>query len=175
MLRSVLTLMTLILVSLSTHADNTAVEGYWADNGSILYVVRNGDTLSARLHAFSTPQYLPNENGGIAGQPRLDDNNPDPALRDRPLLDMELLSQYSYDGKRWNGKIYDPESGNTYSSRMHVDAQGRLQMRGYIGLPMFGRTARFEPLSKCTPAMQWLLHRSAKPAIGACEPTQPED
>ena len=78
-------------------------------------------------------------------------------MRDRPLLGMELLSEYSWDGKRWSGKIYDPESGNTYSSRMEVRKDGNLAMRGYIGSPLFGRTAVFEPVANCTPAIQKMV------------------
>ena len=75
-------------------------------------------------------------------------------------MGLELLKNYRHTGKRWEGKIYDPESGNTYSSRMEVDKSGNLKMRGYIGMPMLGRTAIFEPLSLCKPHMQEMLSKS---------------
>ena len=83
------------------------------------------------------------------GAPRRDDKNPDEGQRDRPVLGLELLSDYTYEGKKWQGKIYDPESGNSYSSNMRVGRNGMLKMRGYIGVPMFGRTAEFRPVASC--------------------------
>jgi hypothetical protein len=83
------------------------------------------------------------------GAPRLDDRNPDPALRERPIVGIDLLSEYRFDDGQWRGRIYDPESGKVYSSRMKVEKDGRLHMRGYIGVPMLGRTAIFDPVSSC--------------------------
>ncbi len=40
----------------------------------------------------------------------------------------------------WNGHITNPDDGKTYTITLRVDADGRLRMRGYIGLPLFGRT-----------------------------------
>jgi uncharacterized protein (DUF2147 family) len=42
---------------------------------------------------------------------------------------------------RWeNGKCYDPESGNTYRCKMRMTSPEQLEMRGYVGIPLFGRT-----------------------------------
>jgi hypothetical protein len=64
---------------------------------------------------------------------------------------MELLTDYRIRDGKWKGKIYDPNSGSTYSSTMQVDREGNLKMRGYIGFAMFGKTAIFEPASSCKP------------------------
>ena len=69
---------------------------------------------------------------------------------------MELLSDYRWTGKRWEGKIYDPASGNTYSSRMEPDGE-RLKMRGYIGVPMLGRTQFFERVESCGETVTQML------------------
>ena len=43
--------------------------------------------------------------------------------------------------KRWdNGTIYDPKSGNTYSSFMELDGPDRIKVRGFIGISLIGRT-----------------------------------
>jgi uncharacterized protein (DUF2147 family) len=70
-------------------------------------------------------------------------------LRDRPILGLNLVSGYQFEDGTWQGKIYDPESGKVYSSRMKVGRKGNLEMRGYIGIPMFGRTATFVPANRC--------------------------
>ena len=40
----------------------------------------------------------------------------------------------------WDSHITDPDDDKTYTIRLQVDPDGRLRMRGYIGLPLFGRT-----------------------------------
>jgi uncharacterized protein (DUF2147 family) len=71
-----------------------------------------------------------------------DDNNPNPELRNKPLIGLVMLSNFEADGKdTWTGgKIYDPESGKTYSCNMKQKGKS-LQLHGYVGLPMFGRTS----------------------------------
>jgi uncharacterized protein (DUF2147 family) len=76
--------------------------------------------------------------------PKNDAENPDSRLRKRALLGLDLLTGFSYeDGIYTNGKIYDPESGKTYSCKMSFSGQN-LKVRGYIGISMFGRTEIFE-------------------------------
>jgi uncharacterized protein (DUF2147 family) len=76
------------------------------------------------------------------GKPRLDDNNTDAAQRTRPLLGLVLLHDFEHDGgKVWSGgKIYDPKNGKTYSCKMTLAEPNRLDVRGYIGTPLLGRT-----------------------------------
>jgi uncharacterized protein (DUF2147 family) len=60
-------------------------------------------------------------------------------------LGMILLQNLVFDGKNeWeNGDIYDPNSGSTYRSKVKLlDAQ-TLHVRGYIGIPLFGKTMVF--------------------------------
>jgi uncharacterized protein (DUF2147 family) len=38
------------------------------------------------------------------------------------------------------GVIYDPASGNTYSCQARLDGADRLELRGYVGIPLLGRT-----------------------------------
>jgi uncharacterized protein (DUF2147 family) len=71
-----------------------------------------------------------------------DDNNPDIELRKKPLIGLVMLSDFEINGQdSWTGgKIYDPESGKTYSCNMKQKGKS-LQLHGYVGLPMFGRTS----------------------------------
>ena len=124
------------------------VYGLWAGPTSILEVAPEGDSLRMTVVAIDDPLYGENEPEGPPGTPRRDLNNPDPALRDRPIVGMNLLEGYAFDGRRWTGKVYDPESGNRYSSNMRLDG-GELKMRGYIGVALLGRTESFAPASRC--------------------------
>ena len=144
-----------------------SVAGLWASDGSIISVEVDGTDLTATVVALMEPNYLEDEaEFGVPGSTRLDHLNPDDGLRTRPVLGIELTSEYTFDGKRWSGKIYDPESGNTYSSRMRVDKDGNLAMRGYIGMPMLGRTAIFEPIAMCKNHMQEMLGKAGLPSCG---------
>jgi uncharacterized protein (DUF2147 family) len=44
------------------------------------------------------------------------------------------------DPGEWTGKITNPEDGQTYSARLSVDDRGRLRLRGYVVVPLLGRT-----------------------------------
>ena len=62
----------------------------------------------------------------------------------QPKIGMEIIrgGQQS-DGKAvWEGgKILDPENGKNYSLRLTpIDGGKKLEVRGYIGAPMLGRT-----------------------------------
>jgi len=71
---------------------------------------------------------------------RTDTKNSDPKLRSRPLLGLVLLTNFTYGDGEWSGgKIYDPKSGKTYSCTMKLKGD-KLEIRGYVGLSMFGRT-----------------------------------
>ncbi|MDY0335364.1 MAG: DUF2147 domain-containing protein, partial [Bacteroidales bacterium] len=70
--------------------------------------------------------------------------NPDTTLQKRPLMGLQLLSGFVFDGDdEWeSGKIYDPKSGKTYSCYMEFTdkSKNKLKVRGYIGISLLGRT-----------------------------------
>lgn len=61
---------------------------------------------------------------------------------DQPVLGMKILWGFRRDGGRWqDGRILDPETGKIYRCRLRVSDDGeKLRLRGYIGLPLFGRS-----------------------------------
>lgn len=76
------------------------------------------------------------------GKPKVDKNNSDESLRNRPLLGLVNLRDFVYKGNKvWeNGRIYDPENGNDYSCEMKMTDENTLEVRGFIGVSLFGRT-----------------------------------
>ncbi len=78
------------------------------------------------------------------GKPKVDKDNPDDALKSRPLLELLLLKSFEYDedDKEWaDGKIYDPKEGKTYSCYMWFEDNNfkKLHVKGFIGFALIGR------------------------------------
>lgn len=74
-----------------------------------------------------------------------DVNNPDPKLRTRSLQGIIILQGLKWDPKdqRWEGgTFYNGLSGRSMSAQVKL-VNGKLEMRGYMGSPMLGRTITF--------------------------------
>jgi len=81
----------------------------------------------------------PNEENGKA---KLDKNNPDDKKKTVPLMGLNLLKDFTFDGAaKWEkGTIYDPENGKTYSCKITMITADKLDVRGFVGISMLGRT-----------------------------------
>ncbi|MGI8893242.1 MAG: DUF2147 domain-containing protein [Bacteroidia bacterium] len=79
------------------------------------------------------------------GKPKIDDKNPDASKRNNPALGLHIINNFVYDGKKeWkNGNIYDPQSGDTYKCIIWLDDKGDLNVRGYMGISLIGRTEKW--------------------------------
>jgi uncharacterized protein (DUF2147 family) len=58
---------------------------------------------------------------------------------------MQVLGDFVKDGdnKYVDGTIYDPKNGKTYSCKMTCKGK-KLDIRGYIGISLIGRTTTWE-------------------------------
>ena len=77
------------------------------------------------------------------GKLKHDANNPNKILRNRSIIGLPLLANFvaSTEGNVWeDGTIYNPEDGKTYSCTLTLLDTETLKVRGYVGLPMFGKT-----------------------------------
>ncbi len=64
------------------------------------------------------------------------------------LRGMEVVRGMRAHGEQWGGgEVLDPDNGMTYSCRMRlIDGGARLEVRGYLGISLFGRTQVWERL-----------------------------
>jgi uncharacterized protein (DUF2147 family) len=94
-----------------------------------------GEALCGKLVWFKWP----NDRQGL---PLTDVKNADAKLRSRPLLGLTILHGLRRVGERtWaGGKIYNPDDGVDYNTRMSIDADGSLQVRAYVLIPLIGKT-----------------------------------
>jgi uncharacterized protein (DUF2147 family) len=76
------------------------------------------------------------------GSPDIDDRNPNPALRQRPICGLQIIGDLApSDPATWNGGwVYDPDSGKTYHAKLTMEGGDRLRLRGYIGIPLLGES-----------------------------------
>lgn len=88
------------------------------------------------------PTYPADDKKGMAGQSKVDRENPDPARRKQPIIDLVILRDFVYakDNVWENGRIYDPENGKDYKCKMRLTTPDTLDVRGFIGFSMLGRT-----------------------------------
>ena len=71
-----------------------------------------------------------------------DEKNPEEKLQKRSLQGLKNLDGFSFDDNEWTGgTIYDPNSGKTYSAKMSLKDNKTLKLRGYVGIPLFGKTS----------------------------------
>lgn len=83
------------------------------------------------------------EPNGADGKQKIDKNNPDKKLKSRPILGLLMLTGFEFDAKnnQWiNGDIYDPKNGKTYSCKITQTENNALEIRGFIGISLIGRT-----------------------------------
>jgi uncharacterized protein (DUF2147 family) len=129
--------------------DGDAILGVWATdpdgNGGQAHIeiYAVGDLYSGKIVWLEEPLYTAEDEDDEEGEPKVDKNNPDPALQSRPIMGLELLQGFKFDGKgTWKkGTIYDPDNGKTYKCKVRIGDDGELNVRGYVGISMLGRTS----------------------------------
>jgi len=64
------------------------------------------------------------------------------ARKDQPIVGMTIVSGLKKDGDEYKGgEILDPKNGKVYRSKLTVHEGGKkVEVRGYVGVPMFGRS-----------------------------------
>ena len=138
-----LTFLVPLFAPLSAGADG--LMGKWATpGGAVVEVYSCGDqTVCAKLIQPIHPAAK-------------DEKNPDASLRNQPLCGLQLGRQFvlTDPSHARDGKIYDPDSGKTYSGTMTID-KSELKLRGYVGVSLFGRTEVWhrpqQDVAACTP------------------------
>ncbi|WP_291868491.1 DUF2147 domain-containing protein [Bradyrhizobium sp.] len=68
------------------------------------------------------------------GKPPVDDKNPNPALRKRPMIGLPLFGGMQPSGpNRWSGQIYNADDGSTYVSHISLAGPDTLKVEGCVG------------------------------------------
>ena len=139
-IRLALLMVWVVFVNIIAKAQSDKIEGIWYN-----------DSKSAKIQI--TKDINSKFNGKIVwlkeplkdGKPKVDDQNSNQKLHTRPILGLPILANFAKDGdnKYTNGSIYDPKNGKTYSCNINYKGN-KLDIRGYIGISLFGRTTTWE-------------------------------
>lgn len=77
----------------------------------------------------------------MTGQPQVDDKNPNPALRTRPVIGISLfIAMRPSAPGRWSGQIYNADDGGTYVSHVTFAGSDALRVEGCVGMICGGET-----------------------------------
>jgi uncharacterized protein (DUF2147 family) len=100
---------------------------------SLVRISEQGGTLVGSIDKLLDPKAEPNAKCDKCADDR----------KDKPVVGLQIIRGVKADGDGvWaGGEILDPNNGKTYKTRLKpVDGGKRLEVRGYIGAPLFGRT-----------------------------------
>lgn len=122
--------MILLVVCVSAIPAETDIEGVWLTaNGRGLIDIQLVDGFP--VGSIIDPS-LP---------PDLDEYNPDPSLRNRPLHGLPILRASSSSGaSKWMCTIYNTDNGKVYQCVLTLVDANTVKLRGYLGISLFGRT-----------------------------------
>jgi len=118
--------------------------GNWNnDNGRAkIKIFDCGGSYCGKIIWLKEPNYPKDDKQGMGGKPRVDRENPDPTKQSRQLLGLQIMTGFVFRGNGvWEKRrIYDPESGKTYRGKITLVSPQRLYLKGYLGIPLFGRS-----------------------------------
>ncbi len=134
-----------LLLVFDLHAQTPdAILGTWwnQEKEAQIEIYKCDGRYCGRIVFLKEPNYPANDPKGMAGKPKVDRENPDPAKREQPILGINLVGGFIHTGKNiWeNGFIYDPRDGKTYKCKMTLESPDNLKVRGFIGISLIGKT-----------------------------------
>ena len=115
-----------------------AIVGVWktGEGNAMVRIYKNGEKYQGKIVWLKEP------NDPETGKPKIDKNHPEEETRTRPILGLVNVWGFRFAEKNnWEeGNIYDPKNGNTYSSTIKMTSSNTIEVRGFIGVSLIGRT-----------------------------------
>lgn len=141
--------LTLGLLAAPAFAAHHSPEGLWLTENarSVIAVKPCAEGLCGTIHWI------------IDGGMQFDEKNQDPALQGTPMCGLKILWGFKQqDSMNWiDGKIYKADEGDMYNATLQLLPKGKMLVRGYVGMPLFGKSQTWAPVSAadyppCKPA-----------------------
>lgn len=115
-----------------------AIVGVWrtGEGNAMVRIYKNGEKYQGKIVWLKEP------NDPETGKPKVDKNHPEEGSRTRSILGLVNVWGFRFAEKNnWEeGSIYDPKNGNTYSCTIKMTSQNTIEVRGFIGVSLIGRT-----------------------------------
>jgi uncharacterized protein (DUF2147 family) len=139
-----LSLLVLLPGRASGQQNADAILGKWLNGKGTaqIEIVKAGGKYSGTIVWLKEPVYPATDKKGMAGKEKVDRENPDPARRSRPVIGLTILRDFVFttEGRWERGMIYDPENGKDYRCKITLRSPDVLDVRGFIGISLIGRT-----------------------------------
>jgi uncharacterized protein (DUF2147 family) len=140
-MKKILIVSVLLLYAVSGIAQKaeSIVGVWWNDKKTSKIEVKEENGKFIGTVIYINPEKYVNE------EPEKDYNNPDPKLKSRSRLGLQILSglKFNLSDKKWeDGRIYDPDNGKTYDCYAWLDSDPNiLYIKGYVvGIKWLGRS-----------------------------------
>jgi uncharacterized protein (DUF2147 family) len=126
------------------------ITGVWLtdDGKGAIEILPCGEQRCGRIVCMKNPK---DANGRVP----TDQNNHDPSLRSRPICGLVIINglKRQNDGSWGEGRVYNPENGETYDIEIRRMTPGIVTVTGYLGFRLLGES------------MEWRL---APKTLGVC-------
>ncbi len=133
-----------LVVASAYGAGPDAVIGKWLNGKQTAHVeiYKAEGKYFGKIVWLKEPYYPADDKKGMGGSQKVDRENPNPARRNQPVLGLVILRDFVFvkDSLWEDGMIYDPENGKDYKCKMTLESPDILNVRGFIGISLLGRT-----------------------------------
>lgn len=112
----------------SPPAQATPILGDWTTEGgdSVVRIASCDDALCGTIVSIAP---------AVGGATARDEENPNPTLRSRPLVGLQILWNLRARQTDWRGgRIYNPDDGATYEASLRLGPDGMLRVSGCIAI-----------------------------------------
>ena len=135
-MKKIFLVVTILFSSMSALFAQTAdaAKGVWLNEAKDVKVeiYKTGDKYAGKI------TWLKNMYEADGKTLKKDVNNVDASLRSRTIINLNILTNFSFDDGEWTGgALYDPKTGKTFKCKMKLN-NGNLEIKGYVG--PFGKT-----------------------------------
>ena len=125
-----------------SNTDADRICGRWmsSDKNLIVQMYKAGNSYRGKMVWFKSNDH------SKSMEEWTDKHNPDPTLRNRKILGIDVITGITYDidSDTWeNGKIYEAQSGRFWSAVARLDKDGILKVTGYWHFKFIGKTMSF--------------------------------
>lgn len=140
-MKKLLFILTILISSNVVFAQKDAdlILGKWqtGTGNAHVEIYKNGNQYQGKIVWLSEPI------DPVTKKPKTDTKHPSPEQHSRPILGLINLWGFQFNEKEGNwvgGHIYDPKNGKEYKCNISLKDKNTLNVRGFIGFSMIGRT-----------------------------------